>query len=76
MRKEGFRLANSIKYTTVQGDTFDMLSYRAYGNEFKAHNIIQANPEHSNILVFPPGIELTIPIISKEAAATLPPWKR
>ncbi|WP_243128383.1 tail protein X [Clostridium chromiireducens] len=69
-------MANSITYTTVQGDTFDMLSYRAYGDEFKAHYIIQANPNYANVLVFSQGIELTIPIISKEAASTLPPWKR
>lgn len=75
MRKGGFRLA-SVKYTTIQGDKFDMLAYRAYGDEFKSHHIIQANPEYADVLVFEAGIELTIPIISKEAAATLPPWKR
>lgn len=69
-------MANSITYTTVQGDTFDMLAYRAYGDEFKAHYIIQANPDCANVLVFNAGIILTVPIISKSAASSLPPWKR
>jgi phage tail protein X len=69
-------LAKSISYTTVQGDTFDMLAYRAYGDEFKAHLIIQANPQYSNVIIFNSGVTLTIPIITKEAAASLPPWKR
>jgi phage tail protein X len=70
-----FHLA-SIKYTTVQGDTFDMLAYRAYADEFKAHYIIQANPDYANVLVFDTGIILTIPILTKSAASSLPPWKR
>lgn len=69
-------MASSVKYTTKQGDTFDMLAYRAYADEFKAHIIIQANPQCADILVFDAGIELTLPVISKAAAASLPPWKR
>ena len=69
-------MASSITYTTVQGDTFDMLAYRAYGDEFKAHYIIQANPDYANVLVFDAGITLIVPIISKSAASSLPPWKR
>jgi phage tail protein X len=69
-------LAKSISYITAQGDTFDMLAYRTYGDEFKSHYIIQANPQHSNVIVFDAGIKLTIPIITKEAADSLPPWKR
>lgn len=69
-------MSKSINYTTKQGDTFDMLAYRAYGSEFKSHYIIQANPQYASTLIFDSGIELTIPIISIDAASTLPPWKR
>lgn len=60
----------------MQGDTFDILALDAYDDEFKAHLIIQANPQYANVIVFDEGIKLKIPIIEKEAADTLPPWKR
>lgn len=63
-------------YTTMQGDTFDMLALDAYNDEFKAHVIIQANPEHANTLIFDAGVGLKIPYITEESAETLPPWKR
>lgn len=69
-------MGKSISYTTTQGDTFDMLAYRAYGSEFKSHFIIQANPQYASTIVFNSGIVLKIPIISSESASTLPPWKR
>jgi len=65
-----------IKYTTIQGDTFDVLALDAYGDETKAHLIIEANPQYANVITFSAGISLRIPIIEQEASATLPPWKR
>jgi len=65
-----------FEYITMQGDTYDMLALDAYNDEFKAHLIIQANPQYAGVLVFDAGIKLKIPIIEQEAAATLPPWKR
>ncbi|WP_422447798.1 tail protein X [Thermoanaerobacterium sp. DL9XJH110] len=67
---------NYFEYITMQGDTFDMLALDAYNDEFKAHLIIQANPQYASVLVFDAGVKLKIPIIEQEAAATLPPWKR
>ncbi|MGE5631705.1 MAG: tail protein X [Caulobacteraceae bacterium] len=65
-----------FEYTTMQGDTFDILALDAYNDEFKAHLIIEANPQYANVVIFDGGIILKIPIIQQEAAATLPPWKR
>lgn len=65
-----------IEYTTINGDTFDVIALDMYNDEMKAHLIIQANPEYANVLVFDEGIKLKIPIIEKENVATLPPWKR
>jgi len=65
-----------FEYTTMQGDTFDMLALDAYNDETKAHLIIQANPQYANVIIFDADIKLRIPIIDQEAAATLPPWKR
>lgn len=67
---------NYIEYMTMQGDTFDILALDAYDDEFKAHMIIQANPEYADVLIFDEGIKLKIPVIEDESIETLPPWKR
>lgn len=67
---------NYFEYTTMQGDTFDILALDAYNNSFKSSLIIQANPQYADVLVFDAGVKLKIPIIPAEPASTLPPWKR
>lgn len=66
---------NYVEYTTVQGDTFDMLAFKAYGSEFLSHLIIQANPQYSNVITFDSGIVLKLPKINKQLTATRPPWR-
>lgn len=63
-------------YTTMAGDTWDILALDAYNDETKASLIIQANPQHADTIVFPAGVKLKIPIIDETTAETLPPWKR
>ncbi|WP_069997750.1 tail protein X [Cellulosilyticum sp. I15G10I2] len=63
-------------YTTVQGDTFDIIALNAYDDEFKAHILMQANPQHVATITFSHGIDLKVPIIEDDPADTLPPWKR
>jgi len=65
-----------LEYTTMAGDTWDILALDFYDDETLASLIIQANPQYSHILVFPAGIKLKIPIIEEPASETLPPWKR
>lgn len=69
-------LDNYFEYTTMQGDTFDILALDAYNEEHKADLIIKANPQYSNVIVFDAGVLLKIPIIEVQSANTLPPWKR
>lgn len=76
MERGGHHLAKYFEYTTMQGDTWDILALDAYSDSFKSNVIIQANPEYSHIVVFNAGVKLKIPIIQAEPAATLPPWKR
>ena len=65
-------------YTTVQGDTFDVISYKAYGGaEDFASNIIIANPDHRHTVIFSAGVELNIPPKPELSIVTnLPPWVR
>lgn len=65
------------KYTTTQGDVWDLISYRVYGDEGFIAQLIAANPEHRHSVVMPSGIDLVIPDVPEESPATsLPPWKK
>lgn len=66
-----------IKETAIQGETFDSLSYRIYGEERMSHYIRQYNEQYSDIVMFNGGEELTIPILSEtESKESLAPWRR
>ncbi len=65
-------------YTTKQGDTWDLISFRAYGSEGYMHKLIECNPSYAHITVFPSGVQLQLPEITKPVreANNLPPWRR
>lgn len=64
------------KYTTIQGDAWDGISFKLYGDEKLSAMLIQANQEHSNIVIFPGGIVLSVPSKPVDDSNDLPPWKR
>lgn len=64
------------KYTTIQGDTWDMIAYKQYGAETGAAALLEANPELSPIVVFPAGLTVTVPEYTKPTTDRLPPWRR
>jgi phage tail protein X len=63
-------------YTTVDGDTFDIIALAFYGDEHYSTEIMKANPEFVGCVVFSSGTDLKVPIIESPASSTLPPWKR
>lgn len=69
-------MAKHYKYKTLQGDTFDSIALDFYKSEKRSGDIMQANPEHIDTIVFSAGTELKIPVIEQRKATTLPPWKR
>lgn len=64
------------KYKTIQGDTWDLISLMFYGTPYKVKELISCNPEYSDTLVFDGNILLSIPMLEKDSATTLAPWKR
>lgn len=64
-------------YMTSQGDMWDAIAYRLWGNEALFHHLLAANPRHRDIVVFPAGIVLAVPDITPELTvkAVDPPWK-
>ena len=64
-------------YTTVLGDTWDMIAYKLYGKEKYAKNFVEANLKHVETVIFSAGVVLVIPDINTESdISSLPPWKR
>ena len=62
---------------TIQGDTWDILSLRAYGSTAFMDKLIQANPDKRMLTIFPAGVEIAVPKVdTTQTAAWLPPWKR
>ena len=64
------------KYITTQGDTWDLIAKKALGSEYYMTNLIDANPDHRETVIFPANALLVIPDVVTSQASSLPPWKR
>lgn len=63
-------------YTTTQGDTWDMIAYKMYGDEKRMTALLDANPAHRETVIFSANIELIVPTIEQSVSSKLPPWKQ
>ena len=63
-------------YTTVSGDTWDIVAYKAYGNEMYMDTLIKANIEYKDTYIFPAGVVLTLPEIELTVSESMPTWKQ
>lgn len=62
-------------YTTTQGDAWDSIAYKLWSEERLAHLLMQANPQHMDVLIFPAGVTLAVPHAEKpQKIFSLPPW--
>lgn len=48
-------------YTTVQGDMWDSIAYKCYGDESGINVLMAGNENYVDTVVFPAGIVLTVP---------------
>lgn len=63
-------------YKTVQGDMWDLISYKVYGNEKFVDVLIAENPQYRKVLVFSAGVEIICPDVDTDnESGGLPPWK-
>lgn len=63
-------------YTTIQGDTWDGIAYKLYGNEKHMKELIEANWSRIDTLVFSAGVELDVPELPEESDEDLPIWRQ
>ena len=64
-------------YTTIQGDTWDIIAFKHYpaqGKELLTSILIQANTQYINTVIFPAGCVITLPEVTPALPKTLPPW--
>lgn len=70
-------IKETTKQVALQGDTFDSLAYRLYGQERMSRYLRAYNREFSDTVIFNGGEELIVPLLSQaESTETLPPWRR
>jgi phage tail protein X len=72
----------AVLHVTSEGERWDQLAYKYYGDPFGYERIIEANPAVAIYQILPPGISLYIPVIDQATASAsttsqnLPPWKQ
>lgn len=66
-----------MTYTTVQGDKWDGIAYKVYGDTKYTDVLISANYRHRYVYIFSAGIELDVPDVETRITPDdLPPWKK
>lgn len=63
------------EYVARQGDTWDLISYRSYGSEYHITELVLANYQFINTVIFDGGEVLIIPELATEKSSLLPPWR-
>lgn len=62
-------------YTTIQGDTWDVIALRVYGSESKADYLMQANLPLLDTFIFSAGETVNTPDLPTETDPELPAWR-
>jgi phage tail protein X len=71
-------MATFIEYVTLEGDRWDLIAHRMYGDAYAYEPIIAANPDVPIRPVVASGLTLLIPLREPSLVNTadVPPWKR
>jgi phage tail protein X len=70
-------MAQSILYTTQDGDRWDLIAWRYYRDVSQTAALIEANPHAPRTGTLPAGLKIAVPLIERAASTeALPPWKR
>lgn len=61
-------------YTTQAGDMWDLISYKVYGTEKYLPQLLAANQDCKETVVFEGGVEIVCPDIDVRPSSSLPSW--
>jgi len=67
------------QYMAAQGDVWDYLSWKLYGDERFTHVLLEANPKLRHIVLFETTIVINVPDRPQtrtQSSSNLPPWKQ
>lgn len=68
-------MQEELVYNTVPGDTWDLISFKAYGTERYSRTLARTNSNYIKYVIFPAGIKINIPPLEKaEKRGENPPW--
>ena len=63
------------QYRTVQGDTWDLIAKKQYGDEKKLDILMMNNFSLLGYVVFPAGVLVDVPELSDEEQQGWPEWR-
>lgn len=73
-------MANFVEYVAKQGDRWDTIAFKAYGDATLINGIIEANPTIVISPILEAGTRIIVPILEQGDiqidSELLPPWKR
>lgn len=61
-------------YTTIQGDTWDLIAYKLWGSEYLLPLLLEANPMHRATIFFTGDVVLNVPEIDTSIYNERPSW--
>lgn len=64
------------KYITVQGDMWDSIAKKVYGDERHMNLLLQQNRDYRDYVIFPADIALQCPTVNMKKSRRMPPWKK
>lgn len=68
-----------LRYITKDGDRWDLIAHKHYGNALLIAGLIAANPHLPLAEEFVSGLTVFVPVLEskpKNSQADLPPWMR
>lgn len=73
--ERGGEMDNGSYYTTVQGDMWDSIAYRFFGDVKYFGLLLQHNPDLLDTFVFSAGTTVYIPEIPEDKDEDVPEWR-
>lgn len=62
------------KYTTIQGDTWDLIAYKIWGSEYLLPLLFEVNQKYRDVVIFSGAVDLAVPKIDTSIYTARPNW--